>query len=121
MSSETACNKQEEGGDDVKSARLLRPGLQTRYNGWYRRLPRREPELIRKSQPKLELQAETRLHERGAASNCRSAHCGEYVLGGCTHRPSRHGSRQHLKSLGQPLGGAGAESGVGDWDEVVTR
>ena len=24
----------EEGGDDVKSARLLRPGLHTRYNGW---------------------------------------------------------------------------------------
>jgi hypothetical protein len=27
---------------------------------------------------------------------------GEYVLGPCTHRPSRHESRQHLKSLGQP-------------------
>ena len=27
-------------------------------------------------------------------------YCGEYVPGPCTHRPSRHGSRQHLKSVG---------------------
>ena len=26
-------------------------------------------------------------------------YCGEYVPGPCTHRPSRHGSRQHLKAL----------------------
>ncbi len=25
---------------------------------------------------------------------------GEYVPGPCTHRPLRHGSRQHLKSVG---------------------
>ena len=47
--------------------------------------------------------------------------CGEYVPGPCTHRPSRHGSRQHLKSLGEPAREAGAEGGAGDWDEVVTR
>jgi hypothetical protein len=46
---------------------------------------------------------------------------GEYVPGPCTHRPSRHESWQHLKSLGQPARGAGAEGGAGDWDEVVTR
>ncbi len=27
-------------------------------------------------------------------------HCGEYVPGLCTHRPSRHGSRQHLRPVG---------------------
>ena len=27
-------------------------------------------------------------------------HCGEYVPGPCTHRPSRHGSWQRLKSVG---------------------
>jgi hypothetical protein len=48
-------------------------------------------------------------------------YCGEYVPGPCTHRPSRHGSRQHLKSVGQPVREAAAEGGVGDWDEVVTR
>ena len=36
-SSETAGDKPEEGGDDVKSARPLRPGLHTCYNGGYRR------------------------------------------------------------------------------------
>src|ERR671916_1996743 len=46
---------------------------------------------------------------------------GESVPGPCTHRPSRHGSRQHLKSVGQPARGAAAEGGAGDWDEVVTR
>ena len=46
---------------------------------------------------------------------------GEYVPGPCTHRPSRHESRQHLKSVGEPLAGAAAEGGAGDWDEVVTR
>ena len=29
--------------------------------------------------------------------------CGEYVPGPCTHRPSRHESRQRLKPGGQPL------------------
>ena len=48
---------------------------------------------------------------------------GEYVPGPCTHRPSRHGSREHLKSVGRPLVRveAAAEGGPGDWDEVVTR
>ncbi len=32
-------------------------------------------------------------------------YCGEYVPGPCTHRPSRHGSWQHLKSVTQPQGG----------------
>ena len=43
-------------------------------------------------------------------------YCGEYVPGDCTHRPSSHGSRRHLKSLGQPERGAGAEGGADDWD-----
>ena len=46
---------------------------------------------------------------------------GEYVPGPCTHRPSRHGSRQHPKSVAQPAREGAAEGGAGDWDEVVTR
>ena len=50
---------------------------------------------------------------------------GEYVPGPCTHRPSRHESRQRLKPVGQPGGfglwEAAVEGGAGDWDEVVTR
>ena len=45
-------------------------------------------------------QAATRLPEVGVASNRESAHHGEYVPGSCTHRPSHHESRQHLKPLG---------------------
>ena len=49
MSSETAGFKPEEGGDDVKSAWSLCPGLHTRYNGRYNGLPYREVELILKA------------------------------------------------------------------------
>jgi hypothetical protein len=49
VSSETAGFKPEEGGDDVKSAWSLCPGLHTRYNGRYNGLPYREVELILKA------------------------------------------------------------------------
>jgi hypothetical protein len=56
----------------------------------------------RQTRSQFGLQAATRLHEAGVASNRGSAHHGEYVPGSCTHRPSHHESRQHLKPLGQP-------------------
>jgi hypothetical protein len=58
-------------------------------------------------------------HKVGLSSDCRlqlacmklellvtarQPQCGEYVPGPCTHRPSRHGSWQHLKSVGEPKG-----------------
>ncbi len=46
VSGGTAGDKPEEGGDDVKSAWPLCPGLHTRYNGRYNGLPSREAELI---------------------------------------------------------------------------
>ena len=42
---------------------------------------------------------------------------GEYVPEPCTHRPSRHGSRECPKSPRF----SGAHGKFGDWDEVVTR
>ena len=72
-SEETAGDKPEEGGDDVKSAWPLCPGLHTRYNGRYNGSPTREGELIRQSRSQFGLQAATRLHEVGVASNRRSA------------------------------------------------
>ena len=45
----TAGLKPEEGGDDVKSAWPLCPGLHTRYNGQYNGLPSREAEPILKA------------------------------------------------------------------------
>ena len=47
ISSQTAPNG-EEGGDDVKSAWLLRLGLHTRYNGRDNAQPRGDPERIAK-------------------------------------------------------------------------
>jgi hypothetical protein len=73
------------------------------------------------SRSQFGLQAATRLHEVGVASNRRSAHGGEYVPGPCTHRPSRHESWKRLKPLACPARGGGVEGGASDWDEVVTR
>jgi len=89
---ETAVDKTEEGGDDVKSSWPLCPGLHTCYNGRYKALQTREREPIAKSRSQFGLESATRLHEAGIASNRRSARCGEYVPGSCTHRPSHHES-----------------------------
>ena len=67
----------------------------------------REGEQISKTASQFGLQAATRLHEAGIASNRESACRGEYVPGSCTHRPSHHGSPQHPKSVAQQ-GAAGS-------------
>src|SRR5260370_40604258 len=46
MSDEPATINVEEGGDDVKSARPLRPRLHTRHNGRHNREPTREAQPI---------------------------------------------------------------------------
>ena len=48
-SSQTACDKQEEGGDDVKLVWFLCSGLYMCYNDRYRRKQGREAELIPKT------------------------------------------------------------------------
>ena len=88
----TAPDNGEEGGDDVKSARPLCPGLHTCYNARYRLLRTREGELIGKNRAQFGLQSATRLHEAGIASNGVSDRRREYVPGPCTHRPSHHES-----------------------------
>ena len=59
----------------------------------------REVEQTPKTESQFGLQAATRLHEAGIASNRRSAYCGEYVPGPCTHRPSHHESHSHPKPV----------------------
>ena len=81
---------------------------------------KRELELIPQSLPQSGLESATRLHEVGIASNRESECHGEYVLGPCTHRPSRHGSVLHQKWFASPLEG-GPHGVIRDWDEVVTR
>ena len=60
--------------------------------GFNREKQDREVERNSKTSSQFGLQAATRLHEVGIASNRRSAYCGEYVPGPCTHRPSHHES-----------------------------
>ncbi len=69
--------------------------------------PARESE-SHQTQPQFRLLSATREHEGGIASNRRSAYCGEFVPGPCTHRPSHHESWLYQKSLGKPLQDAGA-------------
>src|SRR5436189_2873594 len=102
---ETAGDKPEEGGDDVKSSWPLCPGLHTCYNGRYKESRCRKVELISKNRSQFGLLSATREHEAGIASNRGSARRGEYVPGPCTHRPSHHESRLYQKSVGQPRKG----------------
>ena len=72
-SGKTAGVKPEEGGDDVKSSWPLCPGLHTCYNGVNRGKQTCEGEQIPKNTPQFRLEAATRLHEVGIASNRGSA------------------------------------------------
>ena len=72
-SDQTAGDEPEEGGDDVKSSWPLCRGLHTCYNGRYQGLQGREREPIAKSRAECGLEAATRLHEAGSASNRGSA------------------------------------------------
>ena len=95
----TAAARCEEGGDDVKSARPLRPGLHTCYNGAYRgKVARKRVRIV-----KVPLSSDRGLQPDPAKlDSLVIAHQpwrGEYVPGPCTHRPSSHESRgQHLLS-----------------------
>ena len=98
-SGETAIVRCEEGGDDVKSARPLRPGRHTCYNGWYKGQLPGDRMLISKttlsSDRSLQLDS-VKLDSLVIAHQPRR---GEYVPGPCTHRPSSHGSRGYLKTV----------------------
>ena len=101
---ETAGASREEGGDDVKSARPLRPGRHTCYNGRYRRRPVSNDARI----PKTCLSSDWSLQpDSMKLDSLVIAHQpwrGEYVPGPCTHRPSSHGSWGYLKSVTARIG-----------------
>src|ERR1051325_7346866 len=88
----TARASGEEGGDDVKSSRPLRPGLHTCYNGYYRgQLPGNRMQIFKNSLSSywglqldlMKLDSLVIAHQQWR---------GEYVPGPCTHRPSSHES-----------------------------
>ena len=103
-SGETASVSCEEGGDDVKSARPLRPGLHTCYNGMYRKQAVCKYGRI----PKTCLSSDWGLQpDPTKLDSLVIAHQpwrGEYVPGPCTHRPSSHESRGCLKSVTARIG-----------------
>ena len=111
----------EEGGDDVKSAWPLRLGRHTRYNGRHSTQQTRKGELIAKAGPSADRGLQLAPVKAELLVTAYQPWRGEYVPGPCTHRPSRHGSWQCLKSVSQPSGEGAAEGRVSDWDEVVTR
>ena len=102
----TAYASREEGGDDVKSARPLCPGLHTCYNGGYRGKPPGDRARIPKSLLSSDRSLEPDSVKLDSLVIAHQPWRGEYVPGPCTHRPSSHGSWGYLKS-------ATARSGLG--------
>ena len=95
----TANVRCEEGGDDVKSARPLRPGLHTCYNGAYRKQAFRKACRIRKMRRSSDWGLQPDPMKLDSLVIAHQPWRGEYVPGPCTHRPSSHGSRGCLKCV----------------------
>ena len=89
----TAYASREEGGDDVKSARPLRPGLHTCYNGGYRRQDQCKLVQILKALLSSDWGLQPDPMKLDSLVIAHQPWRGEYVPGPCTHRPSHHGSR----------------------------
>lgn len=98
-SNETARVSGEEGGDDVKSARPLRPGLHTCYNGRYRGQPLGDKEQISKAGLSSDRSLQLDSVKLDSLVIVDQQCYGEYVPGPCTHRPSNNGSLGYLKSV----------------------
>ena len=98
-SGRTAGASREEGGDDVKSARPLRPGLHTCYNGRYRGQLPCEGMRISKAYLSSDWRLKPASMKLDSLVIAHQPWRGEYVPGPCTHRPSSHGSRGYLKCV----------------------
>ena len=98
-SRDTAIARCEEGGDDVKSARPLRPGLHTCYNGRYRGQPPGDRALILKTALSSDRSLQPDSVKLDSLVIAHQPWRGEYVPGPCTHRPSSHESRGCLKAV----------------------
>ena len=100
----TAYASREEGGDDVKSARPLRPGRHTCYNGRYRGQPPCEGERISKAGLSSDRSLQLDSVKLDSLVIAHQPWRGEYVPGPCTHRPSSHESPGYLKSVTERSG-----------------
>ena len=95
----TAIARCEEGGDDVKSARPLRPGPHTCYNGGHRKPVAGDSDPILKSPPSSDWSLQPDSTKLDSLVIAHQPWRGEYVPGPCTHRPSSHESRGCLKCV----------------------
>ena len=93
----TAAARREEGGDDVKSARPLRPGRHTCYNGGHRGMPPREGARIPKPRPSSDWSLQPGSTKLDSLVIAHQPWRGEYVPGPCVRL-------EHLLS-GSPRGG----------------
>ncbi len=89
---QTAGDKPEEGGDDVKSVWSLCLGLHTCYNGQYSGKQNREMEQILKTGLSSDCSLQLDYMKLESLVKAYQLRRLEYVPGPCTHRPSRHGS-----------------------------
>ena len=103
-SGDTATVRCEEGGDDVKSARPLRPGLHTCYNGVYRRRDHGNVVQIFKVLLSSDWGLQPDPMKLDSLVIAHQPWRGEYVPGPCTHRPSSHESLGRLKSVTARVG-----------------
>ena len=103
-SRDTASARSEEGGDDVKSARPLRPGLHTCYNGAYRGQAYGDMRRILKSRPSSDRGLQPDPAKLDSLVIAHQPWRGEYVPGPGTHRPSSHESPERLKSVPARVG-----------------
>ena len=119
-SGETAVDKTEEGGDDVKSSCPLCPGLHTYYNGNNRGQPCREAERI----PKCCLSSDCRLQLACMKSELlvmAGQHTAVNTFPGLVHT-ARHTMRVcNTRSQQLNFREGAAEGGTDNWGEVVTR
>ena len=83
----TAGASREEGGDDVKSARPLRPGRHTCYNGRYRGQPPGDGARIPKTGPSTDWSLQLDSMKLDSLVIAHQPWRGEYVPGPCTHQP----------------------------------
>ena len=90
----TAAARCEEGGDDVKSARPLRPGLHTCYNGAHRGMAACKCVRIYKTPLSSDWGLQPDPTKLDSLVIAHQPWRGEYVPGPCTHRPSSHESRE---------------------------
>jgi hypothetical protein len=93
----TATVRCEEGGDDVKSARPLCPGLHTCYNGRYKGQLPGDWMLISKVGLSSDRSLQPDFVKLDSLVIAHQPWRGEYVPGPCTHRPSNNGSWGYLK------------------------